>query len=198
MVQVVTTAIRSQAQQAQRQVVQQQRRLDTQKSQLERQRGQLTSARAIRTLSREARELQTRQLSSTQQQIQQQTTSLQSATRELQRIRELPTAQELLSKAKSSFQIDLKIARKAISRKDAGLLTNKRQREFFRKLNQGRSDSAIIKELEFKLKSFFKHYEVTRFPSKDVYGHKISDGSLLIFKKNDPTEIISKFPELIP
>lgn len=49
-------------------------------------------------------------------------------------------------------------------------------------------------ELEFKLKSFFKHYEVTRFPSKDVYGHKILDDSLLIFKKNDPTEIISKFP----
>ena len=77
---------------------------------------------------------------------------LQDTSRELTRIAQLPTAQELLSRAKSSFQIDLKIARKAISRRDVGLLTNKRQREFFRKLNEGRSDTAIIKEVEFNLK----------------------------------------------
>lgn len=152
MVDVVTTAIRSQAQQAQQQVSQQQKQLATQRASLERQRGQLQSAQALRTLSREQRQLQTRQLGSTQQQIQQQTQKLQTTSKELERIRKLPTAQELFSQARERSRADLKVARKAIADKSIAIASlPKSIRAAVGRIRQGQTDAGIIKAAEEQL-----------------------------------------------
>lgn len=153
MVDVVTSQIRTAAQTAQKNIVRQQKQLDTQRAQLGRQRERLTSASAIRGLSREQRSLQSRQLSSATQQLQGQTTQLQTSSRELERIRRLPTAQELFSAQRSQLKGDLKLARVAVRDKSLAISTlPKSIRSLVQKARAGRSDSAIIKEAEFSLK----------------------------------------------
>jgi len=152
MVQVTTAQIRSQAQQAQQQVSRQQQQLSRQQLELGKRQQQLTSAQAVRTLSRQARELQTRQLGSTQQQLRQQTTQLQTASRELERIRALPTAQELLSQSRERLRADLKVARVAIRDKSIAIASlPKNIRDIVQRIREGQSDASIIKRAEESL-----------------------------------------------
>jgi len=152
MVDVVTSAIRSQAQQAQQQISQQQKQLARQRDQVGRQLQRLTSAQALRTLSRQAREVQTRQLGSTQQQIRQQTTQLQTSFSELERIRNLPTAQDILSAAKNQLRGDLKVARKAIRDKSIAVSAlPKSIRDIVQEIREGQTDTGIIKAAEARL-----------------------------------------------
>ena len=152
MVDVVTSAIRSQAQKAQQQISQQQKQLARQRDQVGRQLQRLGSAQVVRTLSRQARELQSRQLGSTQQQIRQQTTQLQTSFSELERIRNLPTAQDVLSAARSQLQGDLKVARRAIRDKSIAVSAlPKSIRDVVQEIREGQTDTGIIKAAEARL-----------------------------------------------
>ncbi len=147
--------VNEQIEQAQQQLSSQIQQQEQARASVQEARNRLQSQQSLRQLSLQQRQQAERQLQSFEQQLQSRDVQLQQAQQQISQVQQALAANIAAQQSRvqeiASVRTDIDLARKAFEKKEPGILSTGRQREFFRQLAQGQDSDLIIARVEEQL-----------------------------------------------